>query len=173
MSMHEAIGVVRAQPGADVNLLAGQLCFGPGPRRIHTLLGSCVALALWNPRHRIGGMCHFMLPSRIHQPGQPLDARFGEEAVHLLVEAIRATGTKPADYETHLYGGADTLPGTHGVKFNIGERNIEMGWTLIEHHGFPLVNVDVGDHMPRKVALDLHTGDVAAHRGQPIREMAA
>jgi chemotaxis protein CheD len=53
----------------------------------------------------------------------------------------------------HLYGGADTMSGSARLKFNIGERNIEQGWSLIDHYGFQLDGVDVGEDMPRMVAL--------------------
>ena len=55
----------------------------------------------------------------------------------------------------------------------MGERNIEHGWALIDHHGFQLANVDDGDHVPRSVSMDLATGEVAMRRGPPTGRMAA
>ena len=164
--MREApIGVARAQRGQDLNLLPGHLYFGSEPAHIRTLLGSCVALTLWSPTRRIGGMCHFLLPSRRRPPGAPLDGRYGDEAVELLLEAVQRAGSQPTEYQTHLYGGADTMPDQAGVKFNIGERNIEQGWSLIERYGFQLLVVDVGDHVPRHVTMDMGTGEVSMRRG--------
>ena len=164
------VGITRATLGQDLNLLAGQLNFGHEASRIRTLLGSCVAVTLWHPQKRLGGMCHFLLPSRVRAAGAPRDARYGEEALEILVEALKRKGTKPTDYEAHLYGGADTMPDQAGVKFNIGERNIERAWELIEHYGFALQGVDVGDSVPRNVALTLATGEVVMRRGQPTRK---
>ncbi len=48
----------------EVFLQPGELYFGDGRTRVRTLLGSCVAIAVWHPRLRIGGLCHYMLPSR-------------------------------------------------------------------------------------------------------------
>ncbi len=161
--------MVNAAPGADLMLLPGQLYFGNKPARLQTLLGSCVAITLWHPMRRLGGMCHFLLPSRPNPPsGQP-DGRFGEEAVAMLVKALKAIGTTPAEYEAHLYGGADTRANEVGQKTGIGERNIEAGWSLIEHHRFALMAVDVGDNVPRNVRLTLATGEVQMRRGAPIR----
>lgn len=162
------VGVVKAQPGRSLHLLAGQLCFGPGGSEVRTLLGSCVGVTLWHPQRRVGGMCHFLLPSRTRTPGMPLDGRFGDEALALMVRGLQSLGLRSADVEAHLYGGADTMPDRTGVKFNVGERNIEQGWSLIDQYGFQLVNVDVGDNVPRNVALDLATGEVQMRRGQAI-----
>jgi chemotaxis protein CheD len=163
----KAIGLLRAQRGADLHLLAGQLYFGTQAARVRTLLGSCVAVTLWHPQRRIGGMCHFLLPSRTRDATMPRDGRFGEEAIGLMVEALLRAGTRPQEYEAHLYGGADTMPDHVGVKLNVGERNIELGWALIEDHGFQLMAVDVGDEVPRNVSMDMLTGQVEMRRGQP------
>ena len=57
------------------------------------------------------------------------------------------------------------MPDQTCVKLNVGERNIEQGWTQIDKHGFQLEGVDVGDHVPRTVTLTLGTGEVAVRRG--------
>lgn len=160
-----AIGQQRAHRGAELNLLAGQLYFGHQAACVRTLLGSCVAITLWHPRRHIGGMCHFLLPHRDRPAAAPLDGRYGDEAMEAMVRALLHADTHPADYEAHLYGGADTLSMHSGVRMNIGERNIEQGWAMIDHYGFQLVSVDVGEHTPRNVALHLHTGEVTMRRG--------
>lgn len=151
--------------GRSVFLMPGQLYFGTRARDVRTLLGSCVAVTLWHPARRIGGMCHYLLPQRRRATGQPLDGRYGDEALELLVEAIGRVGTRPHEYEAHLYGGADTLPDHAGVKLSVGERNIEQGWTLIDRHGLQLMAIDVGDRVPRNVTLDLRSGAVTMRRG--------
>lgn len=94
-----------------------------------------------------------------------MDGRYGEEAIELLVQSLKRARTQPSEYVAHLYGGADTMPDQTGVKLNVGERNIEMGWTLIDKYGFQLDGVDVGDHVPRTVTLKLDTGEVQVKRG--------
>lgn len=159
-------GSDKAGGSAVVTVLPGQLYFGRDIR-LKTLLGSCIGITLWHPRQRLGGMCHFMLPSRVRAPGQPLDGRYGDEAVAALVDQIARSGTRTQDYVAHLYGGADTLPNAGAFKTTVGERNIETAWALVEQHGFQLEGVDVGDNVPRSVTLDLSTGVVTMTRGSP------
>jgi len=165
-----SVGVVDARPEQDLNLLAGQLYFGHRPRKVRTLLGSCVAITLWHPARRVGGMCHFLLPGRRRGAADPLDGRFGDEAMSLMVAAIERTGARYRDFEARLYGGADTLPDRANVKFDVGERNIAAAWELIDRHGFQLLDVDVGDRVPRTVELDFRTGEVTMRRGRVIGE---
>lgn len=162
-------GIVRgAALGSDLLLLPAQLYFGNRPARVKTLLGSCVALTLWHPQRRVGGMCHYLLPERRH--GDPAagrrSGRFASDAIPLMVEALEHLGTRATDYEAHLYGGADTLPDHITQRPNIGMRNIEIGWTLVDQFGFQLMGVDVGDHVPRTVELDLRSGEVRMRRSE-------
>jgi chemotaxis protein CheD len=161
------LGLVRhAKADQELLLMPGQLYFGREPASIRTLLGSCVALTLWHPQHRIGGMCHYLLPERQRSAGQPADGRYGDEAITMLLEHLQRAGTRATEYEVHLYGGADTLPDHVMHRTQVGVRNIELGWTLVDQHGFQLVGVDVGDNVPRTVRLDMRSGEVAMRRSE-------
>jgi len=154
------------RPGQHLVLMPGQMHLGHQAASVRTLLGSCVAITLWHPGRRIGGMCHYLLPQRQRRPGEPADGRYGDEAVDAMVKRLLALGTQPGEYVAHLYGGADTMSGTSASRFNIGERNIEQGWSLIDRYGFQLDGVDVGEDIPRVVSLSLDTGVVQMRRGQ-------
>jgi chemotaxis protein CheD len=161
----QAAGEIAATPGQSLLLMPGQLHFGAQAASLRTLLGSCVAITLWHPVRRLGGMCHFMLPSRRRTAGAQLDGRYGDEALERLVALLALHGTRPQEYVAHLYGGADTLSEASGVKLNIGQRNIEQGWNLVDRYGFQLEGVDVGDQVPRNVTLNVASGDVQVRRG--------
>ena len=156
---------VGGEPGQSLVLMPGQMHIGQQVASLRTLLGSCVAITLWHPQRRIGGMCHFLLPKRQRRPGEPPDGRYGDEAVAAMVQSLKALRTSPEQYVAHLYGGADTMSGVSAAKFNIGERNIEQGWTLIDRYGFLLDGVDVGEDIPRMVSLSLADGQVNMRRG--------
>lgn len=156
---------LEAQIGQDLVLLPGQMYFGGRAASLRTLLGSCLAITLWHPGRRIGGMCHFLLPSRQRRAGEPLDGRYGDEAMEAMMDMLKLTGTQPSDYVAHLYGGADTMPEGGGLRFNVGERNIEQGWKLVDQYGFQLEGIDVGEDVPRTVTLEIATGAVDMRRG--------
>jgi chemotaxis protein CheD len=156
---------VPAQRGDHLTLMPGQMHFGPHAATLRTLLGSCLSVTLWHPERRLGGMCHFLLPTRTRAPQEPMDGRYGDEALETMVKLLRATGTDPKDYQAHLYGGADTMPEGSALKFNVGERNIEQGFNLVDRYGFQIQGVDVGEDVPRTVVLTLATGEVDMRRG--------
>ena len=146
----------------EVFLAPGEFYFGDEKTRIRTLLGSCVAIALWHPRLRIGGMCHYMLPQRPRGTGhESLDGRYGDEAMALFLRELRRSGTAPADYQVKLFGGGRMF--THGNTSrhaDISGRNMDAGRDLVTRHGFRLHAHDMGGEGHRNVILDLWSGDV-------------
>lgn len=144
----------------EVFLNPGEFFFGGGETRISTLLGSCVSITLWHPRHRIGGMCHYMLTDRQRSSTMPLDGRFGSEAFALFLQQVEAAGTRPGEYQAKLFGGANMLSGPGGEKMDIGPRNIEHGRQLLATHHIALIAEHVGGSGRRKLHFDLRSGDV-------------
>lgn len=159
--------MIKPTPGAsapaEIYLNPGNFHFGGTDARIHTLLGSCVSITLWHPVLRIGGMCHFMLPRR-QQPETEtavLDGRYGDEAVQMFQREIARFHTRPAEYQTKVFGGGNMFNALReGNASVIGERNITQARTLLQASGFGIHAADVGGLGHRRVIFNLSNGDV-------------
>lgn len=148
------------RPSGDVFLMPGDLHFGPAPGRISTLLGSCVAIALWHPVRRIGGMCHYLLPSGTRRSdGKP--GAYADNAVAELVDAATRAGTRPGEYRVSLIGGGHMFPMIQRTAMTeIGDRNVAAGRALLAQHRFAIHQEDTGGDGHRHVDFDLSTGEV-------------
>lgn len=143
----------------DIFLGPGDLYFGDGNTRIRTLLGSCVAVTLWHPRARIGGMCHYVVPSRRDRgAGHELSGHYADEALLLLLGEIRATATSPQEYQVKMFGGGSQFSVTGTM--NVAARNVEAGLELLERHNLRLTSMHFGGTGHRQVILDVRSGDV-------------
>jgi len=146
----------------EIYLQPGELWFGDEHTRIRTLLGSCVAVTLWHPRRRIGGMCHYMLPSRIRGTGGALDGRYGDEALDLLAREIKAAHGYPHEYEAKLFGGGNMFQHvfcpTRNRSAQVPDRNIDAGRALVLRHGFMLKAEQLGGRGHRQVMFDIWSG---------------
>lgn len=152
----------------EVFLQPGEFYFGEERTRIRTVLGSCVAVALWHPQLRIGGMCHYMLPVRPHARGrEPLDGRYADEAMQLFVGELRRSRTHPAQYRAKVFGAGAMFAGVAGRHPDISARNMEAARELLALHGFRVHAQDIGGRGHRNVILDLWTGDVWLKRVPP------
>jgi chemotaxis protein CheD len=146
----------------EIFLQPGELWFGDEHTRIRTFLGSCVAVTLWHPRRRIGGMCHYMLPSRIRGTGAALDGRYGDEALDLLTREIKAAHGYPHEYEAKLFGGGNMFQhvfcSTRNRGSKVPDRNIAAGRELVQRHGFMAKAEQLGGHGHRQVVFDIWSG---------------
>ena len=97
------------------------------PYRITTVLGSCVAVCLYDPVKKTGGMNHYMLPL---WNGQGLATpKFGNIALEKLTERMTILGSIQTNLKAKVFGGADVL-NHHNPVNSIGSRNIEVAAEL-------------------------------------------
>lgn len=160
-----------AADSGEVFLQPGGFYFGGPDARVRTLLGSCVAMTLWHPRLRVGGIAHFMLPSRSRprRRGEALDARYADEAMELFSARVCALRTKAVDYEVKLFGGGNMFPHMVRVKdcSDVSCRNVQAARRLVGEHGFTLKAEHLGGNGHRALIFDLRDGVVyLRHAGQ-------
>lgn len=116
-----------------------------------TVLGSCVAACIRDPRTGIGGMNHFMLPESGGDQHDMLStsARYGSYAMEVLLNQLTKLGAHRGRLEAKVFGGAAVLRGFTTV--NVGERNSEFVHDYLDREGIRVVAEDLMGLYPRKV----------------------
>lgn len=146
----------------EIFLQPGDFYWGDSETRIRTLLGSCVALTLWHPREKVGGMCHIMLPARPRTSAEGnLDGRYADEAMLMFLNQINKMGARPEEFQCKMFGGSNmfaTLPNRQEQV--IGDRNVEAARALIERYRLKLAAEDTGGIYHRRIYFDIWSGDV-------------
>ena len=142
----------------DIFLQPGDFFIGNAGFRIRTLLGSCVSITLWHPYRRIGAMSHFMLPGR--RKGERPDARFGDDALALMLGGLEAYGVRAGECQAKLFGGGDMFPGRHDDGPGIGQKNGEAARALLAGHAIPVVSESLFGAGHRQILFDIASGDV-------------
>jgi len=159
--------------GRDVHLGPGDLWFGAGGHRVHTLLGSCVAITVWHPGRRLGGMCHFVVPSRGGPVGGgPLNGWYGDEAACILRTRMHEAGTEPGQYAAEIFGaGSQFAMDSLASRSEVPQRNYEAGLGALRWLGLVPRVEHTGGSGPRQVTLDLASGEVVV-RHTPLLAQA-
>ena len=143
-------------------------------RPIATLLGSCVAVALFDPVLRCGGLNHFMLPIRTRLTDGEYDSLLrGDYAMEVLVNAMLGRGARKPRLLAKAFGGGNVVV---GLRTSIGEGNVEFTRTWLEREGIALVASDFGGSWARKVVFDPRTGEAFCRRigsSQPVTTQVA
>jgi chemotaxis protein CheD len=131
-------------------------------RPIATLLGSCVAVCFYDPKLKLAGMNHFLLPSRASAKLSEEDIILnGDYAMEVLRNAMYAKGASPARLVAKAFGGGNIV---NSIQMAIGERNAEFAVEWLKREGIPLVASDFGGPWSRKVIIDPATGAVFCRR---------
>jgi chemotaxis protein CheD len=138
-------------------LYPGAIFVSPEPSIITTILGSCVAVCLFDPILQIGGMNHYLLPL---WNGQGLASpRYGNIAIEKLISNLEALGSHKANMKAKVFGGAEIIA-TNINQFMIGERNIHLAKDTLIEIGIPVVSSSTGGKLGRKIIFNTETGEV-------------
>jgi chemotaxis protein CheD len=131
-------------------------------RPISTLLGSCVAVCLYDPKLRIGGMNHFLLPSRTSSANADTDIILnGDYAMEVLANGLFNKGARKERLIAKAFGGGTIVS---SIRMAIGERNAEFAHEWLDREGIPLVASDFSGPWSRKVVFVPQTGDAFCRR---------
>lgn len=149
------------QSRIEIFLQPGEYFVGDADYRIRTLLGSCVSIMLWHPARRIGAMSHFLLARRDMKPVSEFDARYGEEAMWLMVRELGRMGVAASDCQGKIFGGGEMFP--HHARahvINVGKNNGETARDLLRAHGIPIISESLFGIGHRQIIFDVNSGHV-------------
>lgn len=154
----------------EVYLQPGDFYFGEGNTRIRTLLGSCVSITFWHPKRHIGGMCHYMLPSRKRGNAIELNGKYGNEAMEMFMREIARHRSKPQEYEIKLFGGGSMMEslGRKSQAMNVAERNVLEARRLAQEYGLPVKAECLGGVGYRQLVFELWSGDVWSRKARSV-----
>jgi chemotaxis protein CheD len=142
---------------------------------MRTILGSCVSVTLWDPRLRVGAMSHFLLATRGASSKdleaaqalslQELDARYGDEALRLMLHELERRNVKPSQCLAKIFGGGNMFPAQKSsTVLAVGRRNGEAARGLLQAHGIDVASESLFGDGHRQIAFDVGTGHVWARQ---------
>ncbi len=132
-------------------------------------LGSCIAVIVYDPTSRVGGMIHYMLPMSNASPDRaksnPL--MFADTGIPILFKSLYELGCDKKDLVTKITGGG-ALYDDKGT-FNIGKRNYTVLRKMFWKNGIIIAGEDVGGKKSRTARLFLGDGRVTVKsKGEEI-----
>lgn len=131
-------------------------------RPITTLLGSCVSVCLYDPKLRLAGMNHFLLPSRAAAAGDDTDVILaGDFSMTVLLNTMLGKGASKTRLVAKAFGGGTIVT---SIATAIGQRNAEFAREWLEAEGIPLTAQDFGGAWSRKILFTPDGGDAYCRR---------
>lgn len=132
---------------------------------LQTVVGSCVAVCLWDKKRKIGAMNHFLFPvTRRKDKATP---KYGNVAMIVLTRMMFDEGCQPENVKAHIIGGGYP-EGT--TEHSIGKENVRIATEALHQKGIRITSADIGGTVGRKILFDVETGEIAVLKVQKIRE---
>jgi chemotaxis protein CheD len=149
----------------DYFLKPGYIFMPSKPALISTVIGSCVAVCLWDRKRKVGGMNHFQFPSTAKQ--KEATAIFGNVATFALIRMMIKEGSKVKHLEAQIFGGA------HDPRLslkNVGHENVRTARRVLAQARIRIVSEDIGGERGRKIVFNTATNEVAILRVERLRK---
>jgi chemotaxis protein CheD len=142
-----------------VFLHPGRIFVSPEPCSVRMVLGSCVAVCLWDSARGMGGANHFLLPYQGSDSPE-----FGDVAIQRLLDELLALGCSKGGMRAKLFGGSCVLEGLQNKETHVGTRNVSLAKKLLANEGIPIVAEDVGGQRGRRVIFQTDDGSAWVRR---------
>jgi len=145
------------------HLQPGYVYFSSQDSAIRTVVGSCVAVCLWDKKLKQGGMNHFLYPST-RNPNEATP-KYGNVATIALIQLMEEAGSQHRNMVAQIVGGASPNKATS----DIGMQNVTIADTILKKRGIKIISTDTGGNMGRKVIFDLQTGHLVVVKVHKLR----
>lgn len=151
----------------QIYLMPGKIAIAPSPSMeggggepvmIKTILGSCVAIVLFDPVARVSGMNHYLLPQV--SGGEAPSHRYGSVAIPALIQGLLERGAQKGRLKARIFGGGNVL-GDVSVGIGVGIKNIALAESALAAEAIPVVEKNTGGNSGRSIILDCATYEVA------------
>ena len=136
-----------------ITVVQGEYAVSANPLvMMSTVLGSCVAMCLFDTTTRVGGMNHFLLANASHAGSD--DLKYGVNAVELLINKLLKSGALRCNLQAKLFGGARMTE--HAGDISAG--NATFAKDFLEKEGIPCLSSSLGGLQARRVQFIPTTG---------------
>ncbi|MFB3924433.1 MAG: chemotaxis protein CheD [Syntrophales bacterium] len=145
-------------------LKPGHIFMSREPALISLVLGSCVAVSIWDCREQYGGMAHYLYPYIGQQ--ELATAKYGNVAVGYLARLFLEEGAERENIRAQIFGGASIEEEGQ----SISEENIAVARRILKQMQIRIVSEDVGGDLGRKLVYNTRTNEAIVYKAQQLRK---
>ena len=149
-------------PAADISddkhpkhyLIPGKVFVTREPAAISTIVGSGIAVCLWDSAAGIGGAANFLLPEDC---GAELNTKYGNHAARQLLDELVARSADASHIQAKIFGGSEPPTTFSSSSRTLGERNVQVALQFLDAERIRLIDQQTGGTNGRKIIF--HTDD--------------
>jgi len=136
----------------------GEIAFARDAGSLQTLLGSCLGLALYDRRLKLGGLAHIVLPDSQGANAHP--GKYADTAVPALVSRLQQLAPQERlSLQAKIAGGANMFASADSLG-TVGAQNVQAVERILGEQRISVVGRHCGGEQGRRMTLDIATGTV-------------
>jgi len=145
----------------EETIWAGDIFVSDKQVRITTVLGSCVAVCLFDGLRCFGGMNHYLLPS----PGN--NGRHGDWSIRELYQRMLNLGSRPRNLQAKVFGGGSPLALANDIAA-VGSENARIAFETLKSLRVAITGESVGGNAGMRLYFENWSGLalVRQHQGR-------
>lgn len=143
-----------------VNIADAKVSDDPRDVLVTYSLGSCIAVCLYDPAIRVGGMLHYQLPdSKIDKArAKKTPFMFADTGMEVLIEKLLSMEANKKRMQVKIAGAATIHIGPKG--FDVGKRNHLAIRRILWKKGMFIDAEDIGGTSPRNMYMNIANGTI-------------
>lgn len=126
------------------------------PTQVTTILGSCVAICIWDRRQHIGGVNHYLLPASSEEGS--LSLRFGDVSTRELLKGLLQLGCSREYMQAKVFGGSALFRQERHYGSSLGAQNVAAAGLMLKNADIPIISQDTGGPYGRKIIFNTDDG---------------
>lgn len=131
-----------------------QIALAESPAVARSVLGSCIGVALYDPRTMTGAFAHVVLPESQGRTGPA--GKFADTAILSMLASLASRGVRRGGVIAKLAGGASMFGA--GGPIQIGRANADAVLRLLAEAQIPVAGTHLGGSQGRRMSFDFSTG---------------
>ncbi len=149
----------------DYFLKPGYIYLPAKPTTISTVLGSSVAVTLFDKSMKIGGMNHFLYP--YVEAKEKTTAQYGNIAILTLIRMMISNGSNPNHLEAQIFGGAFNVEQS---RRDIGCDNHQTARRILTSKSIKIISEDIGGELGRKIVFNTRSYEIVTIKVERLRD---
>lgn len=147
------------QPAPKVYVLhPGDVALAQAGERLETLLGSCVAVILTDPRRTVGVMCH-IVNAGLPRGGDRSNTAYAANAMQAMFTRLRAVGITPQLCHAYVFGGGNMFPALFNSQ-HVGAANVRWVLDFLKQQRIEILAESVGEPCYRKIGWTVGSAEL-------------
>jgi chemotaxis protein CheD len=138
------------EAGIVITLHPGDVMLGVRGDTMQTLLGSCVAVVLTDPRRTVGAMCH-IVHAKLAPKSAGKQGAYAHVALRMMSDLLHERGLVTSRCEAHVYGGGNMFPDLYPDS-SIGDHNVQTVLHALDQAGVQVLTMHTGGATYRKLS---------------------